>query len=221
MSDAPARPQTLGLLIRVTTPRGQIQKFYYLLLDPPNWSVSDDGRQFFTSSATRQSETSTPENTVLEADADDARLEQTIERGALIAAGPIRDDRYDPVRSGDRNGGVSDDARREQTVERDALIAAGLVRGDRYGPVRNGDRISLIAQRTRLDRSISINQMMLAYLRANSAAFERGNLSGLRQGVILRIPSHAEAEQLSKVVAATRVSQHDSAWKSGDIQPPE
>ena len=138
----------LGLLIRVTTPRGQIQKFYNLLLDPPNWDMSDDGRRFITSSVTRQSETSIPQNTVLEADADDARQEQTIERGALTTAG------------------------------RDTLIAAGPVRDDWYGPVRSGDRIILIARRTRLDRSISINQIMLAYLRANPAAFKRGNLNG-------------------------------------------
>ena len=98
---------------------------------------------------------------------------------------------------------------------REALIAAGLINGNLYGPVRDGDRISLIAERTRLDRSVTINQMMMAYVRANPSAFEAGNLSGLKQGEVLRIPSHNDARQLSRSAATARVAEHYTAWRSG------
>ena len=106
--------------------------------------------------------------------------------------------------------------RQELPVTREALIAAGLIRGDAYGPVRDGDRLSLIAQRTRLDRSVTINQMMMAYVRLNPDAFDRGNLSGLQQGVILRIPTHAEADTLSRGEASQQVSRHFRAWEQGE-----
>jgi FimV-like protein len=257
----------LSLLIRVTTPRGQIQKFYNLLLDPPNWDIDDAvleqtmERSAATAAAQFQGNWYGPRRggDRNRGAGDDARGEQTVDRETLIAAGLVRNDWYGPVRGVDRNGGASDDARGEHTVDRETFIAAGLVRndwygpvrgedrnraanddarrepivdrdtltaagiirGDRYGPVSSGDRIILVARRTRPDHSINVNQMMLAYLRANPTAFIRGNLSGLRQGVILRIPSHAEAEQLSKVAAASRVALHNSTWKNGDTQSPE
>src|SRR5690606_7758610 len=42
---------------------------------------------------------------------------------------------------------------------------------DSYGPVATGDTLWSIATRTRHDESVTINQMMLALLRANPEAF--------------------------------------------------
>ena len=90
-----------------------------------------------------------------------------------------------------------------------------LINGDQYGPVPRGDSLSAIAERTLYNGSVSINQMMLAYLRMNPEAFNRGNISGLQSGVMLTIPTEEEAQRLSSESAAAQAAAHWTAWKSG------
>ncbi|MEM7294878.1 MAG: FimV/HubP family polar landmark protein, partial [Pseudomonadota bacterium] len=132
----------LDLVVFITSPKGQIQRAYNLLLDPPLWIEGDKASV----------EAAAPKIApLLESDP--------------VQAQPVEDDSLPTTRS--------------------QLIDAGLINGADYGPVRDGDRISLIAERTRFDRSVTINQMMMAYVRLNPHAFERANLNGLRQGEIL------------------------------------
>ncbi|MEM7207389.1 MAG: FimV/HubP family polar landmark protein [Pseudomonadota bacterium] len=179
----------LDLIITIRSPRGQIQKSFQLLLDPPAWSGNpvDERGQAYSTSAPGES------------------------HAGITQAAPVRQNLASvgqPLPSDTQsNGGLP--------TTREALIAAGLIKNDQYGPVRDGDRLSLIAQRTRLDRSVTINQMMMAYVRLNPGAFDRGNLSGLRQGQVLRIPTHAQAQELSRARASLEVSKHFRAWESG------
>lgn len=82
-----------------------------------------------------------------------------------------------------------------------------------YGPVQAGDTLSQIAQRLAPDDAVSLNQMMVALLRANPEAFIGGNLNLLREGAVLRVPARDDAAQLSAVEATAEVRAHVARWR--------
>ncbi|MGY8813700.1 MAG: FimV/HubP family polar landmark protein [Gammaproteobacteria bacterium] len=85
--------------------------------------------------------------------------------------------------------------------------------GDEYGPVTSNDTLWAIANQVRPDSSISVQQMMLALLRANPEAFIGGNINGLRQGQILRVPNQNEILNISLDEAIADVSSQNAIWE--------
>ena len=83
-----------------------------------------------------------------------------------------------------------------------------------YGPVSPGQNLWHIANSVRPDASVSVNQMMVALLRANPEAFDQDNINRLKQGSVLRVPGQEEATRLSAGQAASLVSQQASAWRT-------
>ena len=61
-----------------------------------------------------------------------------------------------------------------------------------YGPVKEKDTLWSIAEKLRPNRSISVQQMMLAIQRKNANSFLENNINLLRAGTFLRIPSVPE-----------------------------
>jgi pilus assembly protein FimV len=88
--------------------------------------------------------------------------------------------------------------------------------GGDYGPTTSSDTLWSIASGMRPDTSISVNQMMLALLRANPDAFINQNINGLKRGQILRAPNESELNALSNAEALAEAKSHSSAW--GDIR---
>jgi pilus assembly protein FimV len=88
--------------------------------------------------------------------------------------------------------------------------------GGDYGPTTGSDTLWSIASEMRPDRSVSVNQMMLALLRANPDAFINQNINGLKRGQILRMPNESEMNALSNAEALAEAQSQYSAW--GDIR---
>jgi pilus assembly protein FimV len=82
------------------------------------------------------------------------------------------------------------------------------------GPVKPGQTLWSIADSVRPDPSVSMNQMMVALLRANPDAFAQDNINWLKQGSVLRVPGQEEINRLSAEDAAALVSQQAAAWRS-------
>ncbi len=82
----------------------------------------------------------------------------------------------------------------------------------RYGPIRRNETLWTIASRLRPERSISINQMMIALFRENPQAF-MGNINRLKQGAVLRVPSTADIYALSSDEAFAEVRRQNAAWR--------
>lgn len=80
--------------------------------------------------------------------------------------------------------------------------------------VQAGQTLSAIAQAHR-PSGISLDQMMLAYQQANPQAFYAGNISALKAGAILRVPTRAEAEAVSRAAAFQAVHQQNLDWHAG------
>lgn len=83
-----------------------------------------------------------------------------------------------------------------------------------YGPIRSSETLWVIAQKTRPDRSFSVEQMMMALLRLNPAAFRRGNVNLLKQGVVLEIPDREFIAALSTGEARAQFLQQTRDWRS-------
>ena len=84
---------------------------------------------------------------------------------------------------------------------------------DNYGPTVSDDTLWSIASQVRPDSGISIQQMMLALLRANPEAFIENNINGLREGQIIRVPDRDEILQTSSQSALSEVQSQNSLWE--------
>lgn len=83
-----------------------------------------------------------------------------------------------------------------------------------YGRVKRGDTLYEIARDTRAD-GVSINQMMLAYLRDNPEAFIDGNINKLKAGYVLRIKDASSINDTSEREAMSEVRRQNLAWREG------
>ncbi|HLA74902.1 MAG TPA: FimV/HubP family polar landmark protein, partial [Gammaproteobacteria bacterium] len=83
-----------------------------------------------------------------------------------------------------------------------------------YGPTRAGEGLWGVAGRLRPDASITIQQMMLALLKANPEAFLADNVNSLKAGYTLRVPDLNEIDTLTQEQAVGIIKQHNNTWKN-------
>ena len=88
-----------------------------------------------------------------------------------------------------------------------------------YGPITRRDTLWDVALETRPEKSLSVNQMMVALLNANPDAFNRNNINGLKAGVTLDIPSFETIKQMSKSAATATVAEQNTQWKNRNKKP--
>ena len=79
-------------------------------------------------------------------------------------------------------------------------------------PVETNDTLWSIARANRPDDSTSVQQMMLALLRANPEAFGDNNINILKRGSILRLPEDGEINAMSRVDAIVEVKRQHQLW---------
>jgi len=82
-----------------------------------------------------------------------------------------------------------------------------------YGPVRKGETLSQIAERVVTDKSVSPQQVMIAMLRANPAAFINNNVNHLMAGKILSVPDRETIAAVSRDEATREFRAQYDAWQ--------
>jgi pilus assembly protein FimV len=87
------------------------------------------------------------------------------------------------------------------------------------GPVRRGQTLAQVAGQ--LGSGYTLDQTMLALLRANPEAFHRGNINLLKQGAVLRVPSAAEVAGYSPAEAAAVVREQMDQWREARRPAPQ
>ena len=96
----------------------------------------------------------------------------------------------------------------------DMVIPSGeYVTGRELGPMIATDTLWSIATAARPDESVTVQQMMLALLRANPEAFSDANINMLRRGAILRLPELAELGTESVSEAFAEVKRQNQVWE--------
>jgi len=97
-----------------------------------------------------------------------------------------------------------------------AALAAGTL-----APVQSGQTLSGIARDLARDNGVSLDQAMVALLRANPEAFIRGNVNLLRQGAVLRVPGSGELERIDSAAARVLVREHVAQWRQARAPIPQ
>ena len=81
-----------------------------------------------------------------------------------------------------------------------------------YGPVKRGETLSRIAGSLGLD-GFSLDQTMLALLRANPDAFLGDNINRIKHGAVLRVPGSDERSGVNADEAALVVREQMQQWR--------
>ena len=81
-------------------------------------------------------------------------------------------------------------------------------------PVQANDTLWSIASANVPDGSVSVQQMMLALLRANPEAFGENNINILKRGAILRLPDSDEIASVSRSDAIAEVQRQHQLWNN-------
>lgn len=106
---------------------------------------------------------------------------------------------------------VADSTQPAEPIDPEQPMSSTLVASE-YGPVASGETLWEIATTTRPNEAVTLNQMMLALLRANPDAFYRENVNTLKRGAILRIPGPGEIEATRAAQAAAEVLNQNRSW---------
>ena len=79
--------------------------------------------------------------------------------------------------------------------------------------IKAGDTAWSLADAMRPDRSVTVEQMMVAMLRANPESFIHENVNGLKRGYILRIPDYNQITAVSHAEARELVREQAALWR--------
>ncbi len=82
-----------------------------------------------------------------------------------------------------------------------------------YGPIQPGETVWQVAQRYKTE-DVLLQQLILAIVGSNQAAFTEGNLNGLVVGARLQIPNTQTASKVPAALAKSEVIAHDNAWQT-------
>lgn len=91
--------------------------------------------------------------------------------------------------------------------------AQPLGSGDlRFGMVKRGDTLWGIAESMRTDKSVSVQQIMMALLKNNPEAFYDNNINNLKAGYVLRLDDPALVTEMSRAEAGREAQRHYQSW---------
>ncbi|MEO6365666.1 MAG: FimV/HubP family polar landmark protein [Luteimonas sp.] len=88
-----------------------------------------------------------------------------------------------------------------------------------YGPVKSGQTLSQIAGE--LGSGYSLDQTMIALLRANPDAFIGEDINFIKRGAVLRVPQPAEISGLSQSEASVLVQSQVERWREARQPAPQ
>ncbi|MEG0185520.1 MAG: FimV/HubP family polar landmark protein [Stenotrophomonas sp.] len=87
--------------------------------------------------------------------------------------------------------------------------------------VQRGQSLSQIARELSRDSGASLNQTMVALMRANPEAFIRGNINLLKQGAVLRTPAQEELARVDASEAHAIVRDQAAQWRQARAPIPQ
>lgn len=93
-----------------------------------------------------------------------------------------------------------------------STVASNVASVSEYGPVKAGETLTKIAGKLGLRQGGSLDQALLALLRANPDAFLGDDVNRLRQGAVLRVPSREDVAAIDAGEAAQVVRQQMQQW---------
>lgn len=187
-SNEPIREPFLNFLLEINWSKGRLFREYTVLLDPPTYSVPSSKQAVVH-----------PQSPVVEIDSAEHQVVYDLEY----------QQKPEPViKPGATTRVTPSDETPASYQQPSAVSYAG---SGEYGPADTGDTLWSIASAAVQGSSVSVQQMMLAILRANPDAFIENNINGLKRGAILQIPELADSES-NRAEALTEVIAQHGLW---------
>ncbi len=107
-----------------------------------------------------------------------------------------------------------------QAAARPSVAPAPRTAGE-LAPVQRGQSLSQIAGALTRENGYSLNQNMVALMRANPEAFIRGNVNLLKQGAVLRTPAEEELARVDAAEARSIVREQTAQWRQARAPIPQ
>lgn len=196
-SKAPVQVQALSFLIEVDWGKGRLVREYSALVDAPNTAAA------IAEPAIEAPQAALP-NTIIR-DPEPLPLDEAAAPApAPVASAPQVAPAPVPV----------------------APVAAApaprpVTGGQELAPVQRGQTLSQIAGELSRGSGYSVNQTMVALMRANPEAFIRGNVNLLKQGAVLRTPHQDELAQINAAEATAIVREQAAQWRQARAPVPQ
>lgn len=187
----PVGDPVVQILLHARWSNGRVLREYTLFLDPPRVDLAPPPPE--------QADTGAGQRPAQQPESEPRESERARQ------APPERDSQRPPA----------SDVTPPQTRPADGEVQTG-----RYGPVGAGETLWSIAYAWRPDTSLSMNQVMLAFLQANPQAFTDGNVNNLQRGATLDYPDIDEVRAIDVRRAEQEIQAQMQAWQSamgGDV----
>jgi len=197
-SGSPIREPFLNFLVEIDWPNGHLIREYTVLLDPP---------VFMTQPASAASAPASQNNAFRPSSGGGANVVPVVTPGVSMsprpgsaAAAPA------PQTTAQMNSPAFVPA---PYVQQQAPVnqASGAYR------IKTGDTAWSLADAMRPDQSITVEQMMVAMLRANPESFIDENINGLKRGYILRVPDYDQIVAINQADARALVREQAALWR--------
>jgi len=201
-SSTPVSQKAIAFLIEVDWGQGRLVREYSALVDTPNTAAAIAEPVIEAPAASAENrivrEVEAPQATEA-VPADTAPAASAAEAEAPVAAAaPLPPPR--PARA--------------------APVAPRLQPGDEL-KVRSGQTLSGIAAQLAGEGGQSLDQTMIALLRANPEAFIGGNINRLKAGAVLRTPAQDELARVGAAEARAMVREQAAQWRQARAPVPQ
>ncbi|MBI5613046.1 MAG: hypothetical protein HY942_08305 [Gammaproteobacteria bacterium] len=214
-TDQPLREPFLHFLLQVEWAGGRVVREFTALLDPPHWVAGKPARVEAprpgadAAVAEKRKPVTPPVSAEPKAPAPQPPIRDSAGPGPAsfygdTLYGPPHLDGSDTSQPFDP---FSDEVKPPPTSGSDWAVRA------EYGPVKSGETLAQITEKMRVDKNLSVEQAMLALLKANPGAFIGNNINNLKTGRILKIPERSAVESISKAQAQKEVRAQYDAWQ--------
>jgi pilus assembly protein FimV len=207
-SGNPIREPFLNFLVEIDWPKGHMIREYTVLLDPP---------VFMTQSAS-PTVSNTADGGFRPQPADTNRFDPVVAPVTSVSSTSSSG----PAMGKERavaEAPVSAQPQAVQAATNPAFTTAPVLQQSSFNQplnsyrVRSGDTAWSLAKAMRPDQSISVEQMMIAMLRANPESFIKENVNGLKRGYILRTPDYNQIVSISQRDARALVIEQAALWR--------
>lgn len=199
------REPFLNFLVEVSWPNGRLTREYTILLDPPLYMAEESPAAVQPPAVEEPVPTPAPESPAAMPEPRPAAAAQAAPPEPAPAPAAPEAAAMVPVPA------PAEYAMQAQPPAPGAAPEAGGARPDTIEVVR-GDTLWEIASAQR-PQGVSVNQMMMALLRANPQAFIDNNINNLKRGYVLRMPSREEIDALSREEATLAVREQNALWR--------
>ena len=202
-SGSPIREPFLNFLVEIDWPNGHLIREYTVLLDPPVFMTQPVSA---TTAPTGKSDnsfrpSSTGSSNVVPVVTPGMNLSA---RPGAAAAAPVTQAATRPVAPASNPAFVPAPYVQQQTTINQP---PGAYR------IKSGDTAWSLADAMRPDQSITVEQMMVAMLRANPESFIDENINGLKRGYILRVPDYDQIVAVNQADARALVREQAALWR--------